>query len=117
MPVLIAAAEQELLPFRAPADAPDVAWLESELSRVSGWILAKDLCALAGLENCEDHKRWFRHLAHASEWIISGQRGYKYLGASSAEEIDRCCNGLESQSRELAARAIRLRRAAHTIFG
>lgn len=105
------------LDFFASPEMPDVEWIEGELDRARCWLFAAELCRRAGIEDDEDHKRWIRQLACRSKWVVSGQRGYRHMRHATAEEIDHCCAGLESQARELVTRAIRLRRNAHQMVG
>jgi hypothetical protein len=96
-----------------PGDA-NVQWLETLLRNAPGWQTAREIMA-ACLGRVND--REVRELASASQWIISGQRGYKHLEHATAEEAHHCCAGLESQAKKMGERAGRLRANAHKIFG
>lgn len=95
----------------------DVAWLESALLVRPGWHYAADLCALASLPRTEDSKRAIRALANASDCIISGQRGYAHVKHVPLAEVMHASQWLISQGRQMIARAIRLRRRAHSLVG
>lgn len=97
-----------------PADA-DVLWLEHFLKQHPAWFTAADLCRSAGWKQNEDGKRHIRQLASASEWIASGQRGYKHLQHATADEIHRSASWMESQAKNMSRRACRLRRQAHRL--
>ena len=97
----------------APAEA-NGRWLEHWLRASGRWWTAAELRRATG-DRLGD--RELRALASASEWILSGQRGYKHLEAATAEEIDHAAAWLESQARKMEQRAIRLRRAGHRRIG
>lgn len=96
-----------------PEDA-NVAWLESLLQGAGCWMTAKDVQL-----TCSGrlHDRDVRSLASASKWIISGQRGYKYIEHATAEEIAHCANWLESQGKKMIERSISIRTNAHARLG
>jgi hypothetical protein len=104
----------ELRPFvAAPAD-PNVKWLEDLLEGAKCWMSAKDIC-LTTFGKVLD--REVRELASASGNVISGQRGYKHVRHATAEEINHAANWLISQGRKMIQRGVRIRRAAHQVFG
>lgn len=94
---------------------PNVTWLERWLEAKGGWVTARQLCVTAGRE--ENGDRWVRALAGASEWVISGQRGYKHVKHATAEEMSHFVNWMESQGKKMIERAERLRRNAHAVMG
>jgi hypothetical protein len=98
------------------ADA-DLRWLEEFLRGGKCWFTAGDILLSLGRPASENNKRWLRALANASAWIISGQSGYRHIENCSPEEIHHCAATLESQAKEMASRAGRLRQTAHKIFG
>ena len=98
-----------------PADA-NVQWLEKLLHAHGKWMTATELLRWVGRPETDDQKRLIRQLASASEWIISGQRGYCRIEHATAEEIQHACGWLESQARQMAERAGRLRRNGHRIL-
>src|SRR5689334_21696813 len=100
-----------------PADGRNVRWLEDLLRGRPGWLTAAQLLQLLGDPDTDALKRELRLLANASEWIISGQKGYKHLEHATAEEISHFCNWMESQAKQMTQRAETLRRNAHRIFG
>lgn len=98
---------------RAPADA-NVQWLEHWLQASGKWWTAAQLSAqVQGRLNERD----LRALASASEWILSGQQGYKHLDHATAEEIDHAAGWLERQAKKMGERAGRLRAAGHKRIG
>lgn len=105
----------ELPMFERPAEDPNVRWLEAWLERHGGWARAEELVAAAGREG--DGERWVRELASASEWVISGQRGYRHVTRATAEEIRHFVNQIRSRARKLEGRAQRVLRNAHAILG
>lgn len=101
----------ELTP--APRSTPDVAWLEQTLLRADRWLTARELVALA--EGRFDD-RDIRALASESYDVVSGPRGYRHLSHCDLAEIERGCDRLESQAREMTRRSLRLRRHAHQVL-
>jgi len=99
-----------------PGDA-NVVWLESFLQEQGRWIRAGEILRWHGRDDSEDQKRLIRSLASASEWIISGQAGYKHLQHATPEEIAHAANSLESQAKKMSDRACALRRNAHRRIG
>ena len=100
---------------QAPAwtiNPDDLKWLETALKANPAWQTAADLLASVGRVG-EDHRRWLRQLASASEWIISGQRGYKHIDHATLDEINHAANWLESQAKKMSDRACTLRRNSH----
>lgn len=98
-----------------PPEAPaGLDWLEAHLDEVGRWVTAPDIVAATG-GRLTDRK--VRELASASDVIISGQRGYRRLERSSADEIRHFLADMESRARELMLRAARIRRRAHRIVG
>ena len=105
--------------FAAPvhsADA-DVRWLEEFLRGGKCWFTSGDILMSLGVPASENKKRWLRGLANASEFVVSGQSGYRHMEHCSPEEIHHCAATLESQAKEMAERAGRLRKSAHKLFG
>jgi hypothetical protein len=105
---------QRDLPFQfAPAD-PNVQWLESLLKGHGAWMTRRDIqLTTKGLVDDRD----IRALASASEWIISGQKGYKHIEHASPEESAHAANWLESQAKKMSERACTIRRNAHRRIG
>ena len=98
---------------RHAADA-DVLWLENLLKGAGCWMTAKDIkLTIRGLL----YDRDLREMASASEWIISGQKGYKHMSHATAEEIHHACAWLESQAKKMGDRAGKLRSNSHKLFG
>jgi len=95
----------------------DVEWLEHLLQMGRDWQTAAEILAAILRPPTDDNKRWLRDLASRSEWILSGQLGYKNLEHATAEEIDHAANWLISQGKKMIRRGIALRRNAHRIFG
>lgn len=90
----------------------DVKWLETELKTRADWQTSTELLASIGRAG-EDQRRWLRQCASASEWIISGQRGYKHIDHATLDEINHAANWLESQAKKMSDRACTLRRNSH----
>jgi hypothetical protein len=104
--------------FEAGAgDQKNVAWLETLLRERKIWMTAAQILQLVAREESDSQKRYLRHIAQASEWIISGQKGYKHLEHATAEEINHFANWMESQATEMTRRAEAVRRNAHRICG
>lgn len=96
-----------------PEDA-NVAWLEKLLQGHGGWMTMRDI-AETTMGRVGD--RDIRALASASEWIISGQKGYKHIEHASPEESAHAANWLESQAKKMSERACTIRRNAHRRIG
>ena len=96
-----------------PAD-PNVRWLESLLSGAREWMTAKDISLTSGGRVGD---RDIRALASASEWIISGQKGYLHLEHASAEDVAHAANWLISQGKLMIQRGCRIRKNAHRRIG
>lgn len=105
---------QLALPLASAPVNTDVEWLEHLLQGTPGWRTAAELVR-ASLERLDD--RAVRSLASASEWIISGQKGYKHLEHATPEEIDHATHWLESQAKKMSDRAGKIRRNAHRRIG
>jgi hypothetical protein len=105
--------------FDPPPASPDseVAWLEKLLVGNVGWMTSREIvqCRLRPVN--DDNRRWVRELASASEWIISGQKGYLHIQHAKAEEIHHACAWMESQAAKMAKRAGRIRANGHKLFG
>jgi len=96
----------------SPVD-PNIMWLENLLHGAGRWMMAKDIAFTTGGRVID---RDIRDYASASEWIISGQKGYKHITHATVEEINHACSWLESQARKMNARARRLRDNSHRIL-
>jgi hypothetical protein len=105
---------QRELPFQfTPADV-NVQWLEDMLKGAACWMTASDISlSTRGHVNERD----LRALASASEWIISGQKGYKHIEHASPEENAHASNWLISQGKNMIKRGCRIRRNAHRRIG
>lgn len=102
-------------------DPEEVAWFVKLLHGAGTWMTAKDILLTLGKVKPDgnahdDDKRWLRSLASATDWVLSGQKGYLHLSHASAGEIDRAANWLESQARKMGDRAGALRSNAHKLF-
>lgn len=95
----------------------DVAWLENLLRGGKCWMTAGDILLSIGRPQNEDNKRWLRALASESGWIISGQKGYRHLEHCSPDETHHFAAMMESQAKQMATRAGRIRVNAHKLFG
>lgn len=105
-------AQREL--FTAAPDDPNVTWLEDLLLGAKCWMTAADI-AQTTVGRVTD--RDIRALASASEWIISGQKGYKHLEHASPEESAHAKNWLISQGKLMIKRGLRIGRNAHKRIG
>lgn len=96
-----------------PTDA-NVVWLEQLLKNTQDWLTARQIIA-----SCMGHlhDRDVRELASASQWIISGQRGYKHLSNATAEENDHAASWLISQGKKMIKRGLAIRANAHKLLG
>ncbi len=99
------------------AENADVRWLENLLAGTADWFTSRVVLISLGRTPTDDNRRWVRELASTSEWIISGQKGYKHIKHATAEEIEHAANWLESQAKKMSDRAGGIRRNAHKIFG
>lgn len=107
--------QTELQMFESAPTDGNVEWLERLLKARAEWMTAVEVCRAAGRAESDDQKRYVRQLASASQWILSGQSGYRHITQATAEEINHAANWLESQAKKMADRACRLRRNAHRI--
>ena len=106
--------EPQLSLFESATDDKNLRWLEHWLRASGQWWTAAELRKVI-----EDRltDRDLRSLASASEWIISGQKGYRHLEAATLEEIDHAAAWMESQAGKMARRATLWRHAAHRRIG
>ena len=112
----IANSQNDLPLFQAPPSDASVLWLERYLKEVADWVPAARLAELQNRPG-DEGKRWIRAVAEASEWVISGQKGYKHLEHTTAEEVNHFVNWMERQGKKMIARAERVKRNAHSVFG
>jgi hypothetical protein len=94
----------------------DLRWLESYLREKATWMTAAEILVLVD-RNTDEGQRWLRKLAQVSDWVISGQKGYKHLSHATGAEVDRFVCWMESQGKKMIGRAERMRRNAHTVLG
>jgi hypothetical protein len=106
------------LPAAGPGVANDevavAAWLEELLLNAGCWMTAKDISLTTGGRVLD---RDIRQVASETSNVISGQKGYRHIRCSTAEEINHAANWLESQADKMGKRARAIRRRAHQIFG
>jgi hypothetical protein len=96
--------------------APDVTDDEIEhlcsFLRGRGWMRAAEICPALSIDD-----RKLRAIAqHSDGRILSGPGcpGYKlFTGRAEIEEADRCASRIESQARQMFARAVSIRRRFH----
>lgn len=100
-------------PPPVPADVT-VLWLENLLRDANCWMTAGDIVLTT---HGKTNERNLRSLAAESDWIISGQKGYKHLEHATAEETNHAANWLESQAKKMGERAGKIRRNAHRRIG
>jgi hypothetical protein len=101
---------------RHSADA-DILWLENLLKQSGEWEASGQILFQIQRPPTDGNKRWLREVASQSAWIISGQKGYKHIEHSTAEEINHAAAWLESQAKKMGERAGAIRSNAHKIFG
>ncbi|MEJ0091828.1 MAG: hypothetical protein WDM80_19025 [Limisphaerales bacterium] len=95
--------------FEAKATDASVIWLEGFLKNNARWMKAADILRWHGRTEDDMQKRLLRELAAASEWIISGQMGYKHIEHASPEENAHASNWLISQGKKTIKRGIAIR--------
>ena len=97
----------------------DVLWLEKVLHDNNGWMTSTEILQLIGRPATDAGQRWLRRLASLSKWILSGpgSPGYRHIACSTPDEIRHYYNSNISQRKEMIARGIRIKRAAHEVFG
>lgn len=100
--------------FEYQAADANVTWLEELLRGAKTWMTAKDISLTSGGRVGD---RDIRALASASEWIISGQKGYLHLEHASAEDVAHAANWLISQGKLMIQRGCRIRKNAHRRIG
>lgn len=104
--------------FLVKPDHPNVELLVNTLRHAGDWLFAADILRAWDTADSDHNRRFIRALAEAaSPEVISGQRGYKWIGNGTAEEIGHASNWLEAQAKKMADRAGAIRRRAHQIFG
>ena len=109
--------------FLVKRDHPNVELLVSFLrdhrdGPEAGWYLASQILTVWEQGDSDHNRRFVRALAEAAgAEIISGQRGYKWIGNATSEEVNHAASWLESQAKKMSERACAIRRRAHEIFG
>lgn len=86
------------------------------LLRDRGWAWSADLCQAMGIAPTENGKRQIRLLASGSEWIISGQKGYKHLQFATAEEFAEFRMTWMAQAKSICKRVARVTRNMHQVI-
>lgn len=80
------------------------------------WITAAQLLVKAQWPVTDSNKRRLRDLANASDGrIISGQRGYRHIRHSTADEVIHSANWLRHQAKEMDDRASAILRQYHKL--
>lgn len=104
--------------FLVKPDHPNVRLLVRTLTDAPDWLFAADIIEKWGLPDSEHNRRMIRALAEAaSPEALSGQRGYRWIGHATAEEVNHAAGWLEAQAKKMSDRACAIRRRAHQIFG
>ena len=98
-----------------PSEADNVRWLEGLLRDRPGWMTAAQIVQL--VDKGPNFDRTLRKLASLSKWLITGQKGYKHVSHATAEEVDHFENWMLSQSRQMAGRALAVKRNFHRVVG
>ena len=110
--------QSDLPLFLVKPDHPNVELLVGTLKSAGGWLLAANILDQWQTPDGEHNRRFIRALAEAAApEILSGQKGYKWIGHATAEEVSHAANWLEAQGKKMGDRACALRRRAHEIFG
>jgi len=100
--------------FTLPDASVSVGWLETMLRNAGRWMTAREI-VLAARGTVSD--RLIREMASSSDWIISGQKGYKHVDIASTDETVHASNWLVSQGKWMIKRGLRIRRNAHRRIG
>ncbi len=112
------AIQKDLPLFLVKPDHPNVDLLVRTLKNAGDWLFAADILRAWQTADSDHNRRFVRALAEAaSPEVISGQRGYKWIGNGTPEEISHASGWLEAQAKKMGDRACALRRRAHEIFG
>lgn len=75
----------------------DIEWLEKTLSGSGAWLHADELLTARNVPADYAGKRWVRAVASESEWIISGNDGYKHVRHATEDELNHFVNRMQSQ--------------------
>lgn len=75
----------------------DIHWLEKTLRFAEAWLHADEL--LLAHTDAVDYagKRWIRAVASQSNWVISGNEGYKHVACATREEVQHFVDRMNSQ--------------------
>lgn len=112
------AAQSDLPLFLVKPGHGGVEKLIEALKTHGDWWHAAQILEEWQMPNTDHNRRYLRALAEAaSPELLSGQRGYKWIGHATAEEVNHAAGWLEAQARKMAERACSYRRRAHQIFG
>lgn len=104
------------LPLADPPPDASVETVVAVLDQEMDWLTAAQLLVKLGEAPSETNKRKLRELANASAGkIISGQKGYRHIRHASPEEITHAANWLEHQAKQMAERALEIRRTYHSL--
>jgi len=90
----------------------DIVWLQNLLKATPDWVTADDILLTINRAG-ETHKRWLRRLAQGSEWLISGQKGYKHIDHATLDEVNHFAAAMRSQAKLMDERAAKLLTNAH----
>lgn len=112
-------AEQPALPILALSSTdPDAVRLVELLKGRGGWLKAVEIIQEFAWVDNESARRNVRDLAEqAAPEILSGQKGYKWIGHATPEEVHHAAAWLEAQAHKMGGRACAVRRRAHELFG
>ena len=110
---MIANLEPHLIDTKPEVDPEEIAGLENFLLANPGWWSSSRLLAARGIVPDQNNRKELTHIAEWCDRIISGQEGYCHINHASADEIKHFLNGLDSRSRKLAERRLRVSKAAH----
>lgn len=104
----------QLYLFAEPPQDAEVKAMVRLLRDSGRWMRAADIGRMMGI-GCD---RRIRALAAAAApEVISGQKGYRWVGAATADEITHFVRWMENQAKEMIRRAEAVRRRAHGIVG
>ena len=101
--------------FEEKQDSANVAYLVRLLKEAKGWLTAAQLAALVDGLWSDRQIRMMSEAAGAE--VISGQKGYRWIGHATTEEIDRASAWFLSQGKKMIHHAIKIKRRAHQMVG
>ena len=109
--------QRDLPLFLVKPGHPNVDLLVNTLAEARDWMHAATILERWQTPDSEHNRRFIRALAEAAgPEVISGQRGYKFIGAATPEEIHHAAAWLEAQAKKMSDRACGIRKRAHQLI-